>query len=285
MRKSITVTNQAGKGQLVIGASGLGTFTQSGGTVTVDRLSATNAFFTTNVILTGSDFISSIEPRWTQVVTNFFYSTVSINSGLFNTKSTTVSNTQTFVIGDGIGAANFHLLGGVHSFANGVRVRNNAVLSGCGTIIGSVVVDAGGSVLAGCGGTLTFTGVITNNGILHANNGSVLESYNEVVNNGVIDVVDGNTNFHSGFVNNGVVVTADNIPRIISISRFGSDVTISFTTFSNLRHFVEYSTDLTSQSWAPFSSFIGSCGMTNVTDAGAAALPQRFYRIHLQVPP
>src|SRR5207249_5401346 len=151
-------------------------------------------------------------------------------------QSTTVSNTQTFAIGDGIGAATYHLLGGIHSFADGLRIRNNSLLSGCGTIIGSVLVDSGATVLTDCGGTLTFTGIATNNGTLRAINGSVLESYGPVVNNNVIDVISGNTNFHSGFINNGVLLTADNIPRIVSVSRVGANVVIKFTTFSNLTH-------------------------------------------------
>jgi hypothetical protein len=254
---NITITNQSGTGQLVVGLTSLGKFVQSGGVVTVDQL----------------------------LVTNGTNSVFNLASGLFKTKSTAVSNAQAFVVGDGTAAATFHLLGGIHSFADGLRIRNNAVLSGCGTIIGSVLVDAGGTVLTDCGGALTFTGVVTNNGLLQAVNGGVLESYGPVVNNDVIDVISGNTNFHSGFVNNGVVLTADNVPRIVSISVVGSNVGINFTTFSNLTHVVEYTSNLVSQSWTPLLSLAGWGGVTNVTDPGVAVLTQRFYRIHLQVPP
>jgi len=254
---NLTVTNQSGTAQLVIGQAGRGTFTQSGGASTVDQL----------------------------LVANGTSSLFSFSAGVFNTKSTTVNDGLTFAVGDGTGAATFHLLGGIHSFANGVRIQNNSVLSGCGTIIGSVTVDAGGTALTDCGGALTFTGIVTNNGTLKAVNGSVLESYGPVVNNDVINVVDGHTNFHAGFVNNGVVLTADNIPRILSVSRTGPDVGITFTTFSNLTHVVEYTSNLVSQSWTPFTSFTGSGAITNVTDPAAAVLPQRFYRVRLQVPP
>ena len=253
---NLTVTNQSATGRLVVGQTGRGTFTQSGGESTVDQLLVTNG---------------------TNSVFNF-------SSGVFNTRSTAVSNMQTFVVGNGVGAATYHLLGGIHSFADGLRIRNNAVLSGCGTINGSVLVDVGGAVLTDCGGTLTFTGIVTNNGSWKADNGSVLESYGPLVNNGVINVIDGHTNFLAGFVNNGVVLTADNIPRIVSVSRVSSDVRINFTTFSNVRHTVEFTSNLVSQSWTPLFSFTGSGGITNVTDPGAAVLPQRFYRVRLVVP-
>jgi hypothetical protein len=82
------------------------------------------------------------------------------------------------------------------------------VLSGCGAINGSEIVDAGGAVVVDCGGVLTFTGSVTNNGILHAQNGSVLESCGPLVNNGVIDLMAGTTNFHSTFINNGTIENA-----------------------------------------------------------------------------
>ncbi len=254
---NLFVTNQTGTAQLIVGQQGHGNLAQSGGVLTVDQLLVTNG--TNSVFM----FIS----------------------GAFNTKSTTVSNTQTFVVGDGVGAATYHLLGGIHSFANGLRIRNNGTLSGCGTVNGNVLVDPGGTVLADCGGTLTFTGAVTNNGSWKAINGSVLESSGPVVNNGVINVIDGHTNFLAGFVNNGVVLTADNLPQIVSISRVGPDVRIDFTTISTLTQVVEFTSNLVSQSWTPLFSFTASGGITNITDPGVAALTQRFYRVRLVVPP
>jgi formylmethanofuran dehydrogenase subunit C len=204
---------------------------------------------------------------------------------VFNTRSTTVNNAQTIFVGDGTNPATYHLLGGIHSFANNLRIRNNGTLSGCGTINGSVIVDPGGTVLADCGGTLTFTGIVTNNGSWKAINGSVLESFGPVVNNGVLNVIDGHTNFLAGFVNNGVVLTADNLPQILSVTRIGTDVKINFTTVNTLTHVFEFTSNLVSQGWTPLLSFTGSGGITSITDPGAAMLPQRFYRVRLVVPP
>jgi hypothetical protein len=253
---SLTVTNQSGTGQLTLGQFGHGSLVQSGGVVSVDRLLATNN---------------------SNSVFNF-------NSGEFNTKSTIISNGQTFFVGDGIDPATYHLLGGVHSFDNGIEVRSNAVLSGCGTINGSVVIDPGGLVQADCGGTLTFTGIVTNNGDVAAANGTTLESYELVVNNGVINAINGSTNFHSGLVNNGVVLTEDNIPKILSVSAVGSDVEVQFTTFSNLTHYLESNTNLVSGSWTPVTNFTGTGGNMNVIVPGDATQPQDFYRVRLVVP-
>jgi hypothetical protein len=252
----LNITNQAGTGQLIIGKLGTGVFTQGGGTLIVDQLLATNG---------------------TNSVVNF-------GSGTFNTKSTTVSNSQTFVVGDGFGNATYHLLGGVHTFNDGLRISNAATLSGCGTINGSVVVDAGGRMVVDCGGTLSFAGIITNNGIMKATNGSTFESFGLVVNNGLINVLSGKTNFHSGFINNGVVLDASSIPQITSIQTAGPDVEIWFTTSTGATYIVEYRIDLSSGSWIPLPSVVGNGGSISVTDPGAVLLPQKFYRVRLVVP-
>jgi len=61
--------------------------------------------------------------------------------------------------------------------------------------------------LANCS-TLTFTGILTNNGTMVATNGSMLEAYGPVVNNGTIDYSNGSAIFHGTFINNGVVCPA-----------------------------------------------------------------------------
>ncbi len=176
------------------------------------------------------------------------------------------------------------MLGGVHSFANGMEVLNSAVLSGCGTINGSVLVDAGGAVVANCGGTLTFTGIVTNNGVWTALNGSTFESYGPVVNNGLINVLNGNTNFHAGFVNNGIVLTSNSIPQIISITAAGSNIEVQFTTAAKLLYILEYTSDLVASNWTPLIGFTGPGGNVTVTDFNALLQPQRFYRVHMMVP-
>jgi hypothetical protein len=249
---SLIVTNSSGSASLVIGQAGKGAFTQSGGVSTVNQL----------------------------LVANGTNSTFTFTGGTFNTKSTTVSNGQLFVVGNG---ATYHLLGGIHSFANGLLVASGGTLSGCGTIIGNVSVNSGGNVLADCG-TLTFMNGFYSVGTVQAVNGSGLEAYGSVTNIGLIDAIDGQTNFHAGFVNTGIILTRDNIPRILAFSMVGTNAQITFTTFSNQEHVVEYTDDLRNPDWQPLTSFFnGSAGVTNILDSTAATVTQRFYRVHLIV--
>jgi T5SS/PEP-CTERM-associated repeat protein len=176
---SLFVTNSSGNGLLAVGqSSGTGSLILNGGSVTVNQLELVNG-------------ISSV---------------FDFNAGTLNSGASFVNNNQLFVVGDGTDAATFHLSGGVHSFANNLEVRNNASLTGCGTINGNITIDSGSSVQADCGGTLTFTGIVTNNGTMQAINSSVLEAYGTMVNNGTINIANGLTNFHGAFINNGTVL-------------------------------------------------------------------------------
>jgi T5SS/PEP-CTERM-associated repeat protein len=176
----LIVTNLAGVGSLVVGQGGQGTLTLNGGVLTADRLALTN----------GAD------------------SRMAFNGGLLNSRQTVLANGTVFAVGDGTTPAEFHLQGGVHSFANGLRLRSNARLTGCGTIAGEVLVDSDAEVATSCGQVLVFTGPITNNGTLRAINGTTLEFNGTVVNNGLIDVMNGSASFHAGFINNGIYLNA-----------------------------------------------------------------------------
>jgi T5SS/PEP-CTERM-associated repeat protein len=176
---TLRVAGGTGTGGLILGQNGQGRLLLDAGTVTVNRL----------------------------VLTNGVNSVFTFNAGTLTSGGTFVTNNQLFVVGDGTNAATFQLSGGVHSFANDLEIRNNATLTGCGTVTGNVTVDPGGNVTVDCGGTLTFTGIVTNNGAMHPINGSVLEFYGTMVNNGTIDITTGTTNFHGIFINNGTIVT------------------------------------------------------------------------------
>src|SRR5262249_31311683 len=146
-------------------------------------------------------------------------------SGTLNTKGTVVlSNSQPFVVGDGTSTGNLHLLGGVHSFTNGLRIRANSLLTGCGTVNGDVVVDAGGLVRSDCT-NLLFTGNVTNNGATLAD-GAVLESSGTLANNGTIYLFNGGTtNFYGTFNSNGSIVNVG-APTISAIHSAANDMMI-----------------------------------------------------------
>jgi len=93
------------------------------------------------------------------IVTNGASSVVNFNGGTLNSGGSTVNNGALFQVGNGTSAATFDLLGGAHSFANGLFINTNATLTGTGAITGSIT-DAG---LIGPGNGL---GVITDSGNL-----------------------------------------------------------------------------------------------------------------------
>ena len=64
----------------------------------------------------------------------------------------------------------------------------NSFFTGCGTINGNLVIDPGAIVLADCGGTLTFAGIVTNNGTISAINGTFLNFLGPVINTGTMIV-------------------------------------------------------------------------------------------------
>ena len=184
---NLVVTNASGTGLLNVRA---GVLTFNGGTITAEQLWLTN----------GGNSI------W------------QFNSGTLHTKGTMVSNTQPCVVGDGVASGNFHLVGGVHSFQNGLHIRTNSFLTGCGTVNGSVVVDAGGAVHANCT-NLVFNSALTNNGTIVVD-GAVLETFGTFVNNGKMFLLNGGTtNLHGTFVNNGAILSGK---PLLTISQDGS---------------------------------------------------------------
>lgn len=123
---TITVSNSTAAALVGVGN---GSVTLNAGTLTVDNLTVTNT--------TGQ----------------FFF-----NGGTLSSKATIVANGAPFRVGDGTSAATLYLNGGTHSFPNGLVISSNAVLAGCGTIIGSIVNH--GLISTNCG-TLSAPGITT----------------------------------------------------------------------------------------------------------------------------
>jgi T5SS/PEP-CTERM-associated repeat protein len=211
-----------------------------------------------------------------------------LNSGLLTSGSTYITNGNSFVVGDGTDAATFHLAGGFHSFADGLMVSSNSFVTGCGTIDGSVVVDPGATVLANCGGSLTFTGIVINNGTLRAINGSVLEFYGPVVNNGLIDITGGTIIFHSIFINNGTIIGPAPAFQITGIVQQANNILVTWATSPGQTNELQvtaggpggcYSTNNFTAIFA-VTNTVGS--VTNYLDVGGATnTPSRYYRVRL----
>jgi T5SS/PEP-CTERM-associated repeat protein len=176
-RGGLYVTN--GTGIIYLGGE-FGSVTLNGGTVTANQLVVNKSEFSANPFI--------------------------LESGLFASGGTSVTNGESFGVGDGMNGAIFELIGGFHSFADGLVINSNSFLTGCGTIDGSVVVEPGGAVVANCGGTLTFTGTVTNNGSIFAVNGTFINFYGPVINDGSLVTTNGSVRFWAGIVNYGSLV-------------------------------------------------------------------------------
>jgi hypothetical protein len=204
------------------------------------------------------------------------------SGGWLNALGITNSNGQLLTLGNGVSPITLNLLGGISSLANGLEISANAALTGCGTVNGNVTIDAGGTVRASCG-TLTFTGIVTNNGTMRANGGSVLENFGTVVNNGTIDIINGATNFHGVFINNGTVLTASGV-KISQVSKSSPDMLIQIPSVTGHTYQLQYTTSLTPANWTFVASQPGTGGVLTFTDTGGAANPQRFYRVKVTAP-
>ncbi len=105
--------------------------------------------------------------------------------------------------------------------AGTVLIRTNAHLLSCGTLSGTLIVEAGGSVDSGCGGTWAMDGAVTNNGVITATGGTAIHFSQKVVNNGLIDVRSGYARFSAGVTGGGTV-----------LGTFDSDTTSRGTPFA-----------------------------------------------------
>ena len=119
----LTVVNGAGSGAVAVQC---GTFVLAQGLVSTDRLIVTN---------TTGQFV--------------------FLSGSLLAKSAAVSNGLPFVVGDGVNPARLQLLGGIYTFANGLVISSNAMVAGCGTIIGTITNF--GTLANICGPIITDT--------------------------------------------------------------------------------------------------------------------------------
>lgn len=136
----LTVTN----GPTFVGSNAVGQVTLSNGTVTVRELIISRGGSSQGTFTMAGGSVSADNLILTNAAGRIAFS-----NGTFQTKSTVVTNGLQFVVGNNTSPAMFQLLGGTHSFANGLRIATNAFLTGTGTING-VITNAG--VFAPTGG-------------------------------------------------------------------------------------------------------------------------------------
>jgi hypothetical protein len=276
----LAVTNSSANAELLIQA---GTLTFNGGTMTTDRLVATNSA----------------------------QSVMMFRRGTLHTRATTVANDNPFVVGNGTQNAVMNLLGGVHSFADTLVITNNAALTGCGTLVGTVINH--GTITASCAmASFIFDGPVTNHGTITAGAGTLLDFRGPVVNSRFIDASAGSVVFELGItnVNGGTVLLdingdadqdgfsnadedtagtdplgASSFPGISEITHSGDDVVVKIFSAVGRVYRLEWRDSPTEGDWAEADGPVaGTGGLLELTDLGGGENPQRVYRVTISLP-
>jgi fibronectin-binding autotransporter adhesin len=257
------ITNASTVAQLIVGQAGVGgggrgTVVLSNGVAVLDQLVATN----------GAKSIFSFV------------------GGTLRVRNTIVANGAQFAVGDGTTPAALNLLGGSHSFANGLKVSANATLFGSGTVGG--VVDNFGVIYAD-GGPLNF-GTVNNHGIIVTNNMTFIQLIN--VGGQLLDAAadadgDGANNLSEAVAGTNPTNSASCF-RILSVAREGNDVRVKWSTAGGRKYVLQVSTGVNasySNNFTDLSQVISVQGAvestTNSLDFGAANIPARYYRVRL----
>jgi autotransporter-associated beta strand protein len=180
--------------------------------------------------------------------------------------------------------ANFEVDGGATlNLSNGtievgsLNIDANATLTGNGTIVGDVVND--GSLLANAGGQIVVNGSFTNVGTLRLTGGEGLSVSGTFTNDGTLDLSTGNQTLPANFVNNGVVITADDV-QVSAFSQGSGTYTLQIQSYAGHNYQLQRTTSLTS-SWQNVGSAVAGNGtVLNFTDSSPPT-PPVFYRIYV----
>lgn len=114
--------------------SSSGLLTVAGGTLVLPAgLTVGSTLGSTGQVVLSSGSITAGSVTLTNSTGQFLF-----HGGTLTTGGTMVTNGAPFVVGDGVTPALLYLNGGTHSFANGLVISSNAMLAGCGTIVGTV---------------------------------------------------------------------------------------------------------------------------------------------------
>jgi T5SS/PEP-CTERM-associated repeat protein len=273
----LLVTNAEAAAALTVA---VGTLTVSGGSATADNLVLTN-------------------PAGHLV----------FSSGTLRARATQIANGVPFVVGDGVRPANLELLGGIHSFAQGLVISSNATLTGCGTIAGTIT--SFGTIATNCGSGATRPSITQPPQSVTVSNGGPASF--SVMADGVPPlayqwrhdgadlpgqtgttlafsaVQPGDAGSYTVVVGNisGSVTSAPAMlrvlvsPALINTTFSGATVSFSFLSTAGLSYIVEFKNEFAAPSWTTLKTVPGNGGVLGVDDPGPLP-PHRFYRVRVE---
>jgi T5SS/PEP-CTERM-associated repeat protein len=271
------VTNSNASAALTVA---VGTMTVSGGNATADHLVLTNP---------AGRFV--------------------FNSGTLRTRSTQIANDVPFVVGDGVKAATLELLGGTHTFANGLIISSNATLTGCGAVVGTIT--SFGTIATNCGPNATPPSITQQPQSVTVSNGGPASF--SVIANGTPPLayqwrhdgtdLPGQTGTTLSFsavqpsaagsytvvISNvgGSVTSAPAVlrvlisPMLVNTAFSGTNVNFSFTGAAGLSYTIEFKDELVQTAWTSLTTLTGDGSVLHANDHGPLP-PHRFYRVRVE---
>ncbi|MFA7004078.1 MAG: PEP-CTERM sorting domain-containing protein, partial [Verrucomicrobiia bacterium] len=201
--------------------------------------------------------------------TNFASSVVTFNGGTLNSGGSAINNGSSFRVGNGLGGATLHLVGGNHSFANGLFINTNALLTGAGAITGSITVS--GTIAPG-----DSPGIITGSGDLTLLGDALLQMHLAGTNAWLFDQINlvGALNFGGTLtvsLLNGFIPQAGDRFDLFDFS--GPTGAFSQTNLPDLGGSLLWNTSLLYTSGEIFANSSGTPSLTNVINAETVNYP------------
>jgi fibronectin-binding autotransporter adhesin len=159
-------------------------------------------------------------------------------------------------------------------------------ITGYGTIAGNLTVEPGTAWVLEPGSRIAITGTVINRSVIQAPEGGWLDFYGPVINDGYINNINGNVNFHSTLDNGsqGAVLSSNSFARLNGMSLNGTNFVLSFTTGTNAPYRLIGSTDLQSGPWTNSVQALTGNGRTMSTTNPVGTLANPFWRVELNIP-
>ncbi len=182
--------------------------------------------------------------------------------------------------GSGTGVAQLALQPtGPISTTNGLTIGPLGLLTGPGTINGSVTINAAGGATANSG-ILTFNGITINQGTLRMTGGATLSIPAPFQNMGVIDVITGNFNPQLGFTNTGTILDSS-LVKVKQLTKNGAGVTVTIDGYTGHTYQLQRSGSLSSDSFTNVGPPVDGTTGQPIQFADIFGASEGFYRVQV----